>query len=400
MNSTFRLHSRARQVAAQQPGTPRVAVNATSLLSPLTGIGQYTSNLMQAISRRGHFDPHYFYGHGWGRSLREVPVRGINRAKELVKRVVPNPHEVGRQIQVFQFRRGLRKLPCDLYHDPNYLPLEFPGPIVNTVHDLSFVRYPETHPAIRIRFLEKYLPDALERCNCVITDSAFVRDEVLSVFGVPRDKIYPIHLGVSPAYHPRPREETRATLERFELSHGQYVLAVGTLEPRKNLIQGLRSFHRLPEKLREAMPFVIVGMKGWLTAGIEAEIDSLASRGQVRSLGYLPNEDLLQIYAGATMLIYPSVYEGFGLPALEAMASGIPVITSNRSSLPEVVGEVGIMVDPGDEHGFTEAMRRIAEDPIERAVRSAAGLERARHFTWAKCAEETERVYRIALAER
>jgi len=399
MNSSFRLHARASHVAVPQTGTPRVAVNATSLLSPLTGIGQYTSSLMQAITRRGHFDPHYFYGHGWGRSLRDAPMLGINRAKAMVKRVVPNPHEVSRQIQALQFRRGLRKLPCALYHDPNYLPLEFSGPIVNTVHDLSFVRYPETHPAIRIRFLEKYLPDALDRCSCVITDSAFVRDEVVSVFGVAREKVYPIHLGVSPLYHPRRAEETRPTLEKFKLLHGQYLLAVGTLEPRKNLIQGLRSFRRLPEPLREAMPFVIVGMKGWLTEGIEAEIDALESRGQVRTLGYLANEDLLRLYSGATMLIYPSVYEGFGLPALEAMASGIPVITSNRSSLPEVVGDVGVLVDPGDEQGFTEAIRRLAEDPIERAARAAAGVERARHFTWTRCAEETERVYRIALAE-
>jgi alpha-1,3-rhamnosyl/mannosyltransferase len=376
-----------------------VAVNATSLLSPLTGIGQYTRNLMQAISRRGHFDLYYFYAHGWSRSLRETPFPGINRAKEMVKRVVPNPHEVSRWVQRVQFRGGAKRFRCHLYHDPNYLPLEFAGPVVNTVHDLSFVRYPETHPAIRIRFLEKHLPEALDRCNCVITDSVFVRDEVVSVFGVPPGKIHPIHLGASPAFHPRLPDETRQTLQKFDLAHGQYVLAVGTLEPRKNLIQGLRAFHRLPERLRETMPFVIVGMKGWLTEGIEAEIDVLKSRGQVRTLGYLSNDDLLQLYSGATMLIYPSVYEGFGLPALEAMASGIPVITSNRSSLPEVVGEVGITVDPGDEQGFVDAMRRLAEDPIERAARAGAGVERARHFTWAKCAEETERVYRIALSE-
>jgi alpha-1,3-rhamnosyl/mannosyltransferase len=136
-----------------------------------------------------------------------------------------------------------------------------------------------------------------------------------------------------------------------------------------------------------------------LTDGIEAEIGTLESRGQVRVLGYLTTADLLQLYAGATMLLYPSVYEGFGLPALEAMASGIPVITSNRSSLPEVVGEVGITVDPGDEQGFADAIRMLADDPIARAARGAAGVERARLFTWARCAVETERVYRIALAD-
>lgn len=377
----------------------RVAVNATSLLSPLTGIGQYTQNLMRAIHRRGHFDLYYFYGTGWGRELRETPMPGIVRAKEFVKRVVPNPHEVFRAVQRMQFRRGVRRFGCALFHDPNYLPFDFSGAIVNTVHDLSFVRFPETHPALRIRFLEKHLPPVLERCNAIITDSAFVRDEVTTVFGIDPSKIHPIHLGVSPAYHPRSADETTPVLAKYGLTHGRYVLAVGTLEPRKNLVQGLRAYRRLPAALRECMPFVIVGMKGWLTDGIDAEIDTLASQGQVRALGYLATDDLLQLYAGATLLLYPSVYEGFGLPALEAMASGIPVVTSNRSSLPEVVGDVGITVEPGDERGFAEAIRMLAEDSAARAARGAAGVERARHFTWARCAIETERVYRLALAD-
>lgn len=391
-------HSRAPFAPEARAQPIRVAVNATSLLSPLTGIGQYTQNLMRTIDRRGHFDLYYFYGHGWGRELRETPMPGIVRAKEFVKRVVPNPHELFRAVQRMQFRRGVAKFRCDLFHDPNYLPFDFTGAIVNTVHDLSFVRFPETHPALRIRFLEKHLPPVLERCNGIITDSAFVRDEVVSVFGIDPAKIHPIHLGVSPAYRPRPAEETAAVLAKYGLVHGQYMLAVGTLEPRKNLIQGLRAFRSLPEALRERMPFVIVGMKGWLTDGIESEIDALANQGQVRALGYLATDELLQIYAGATLLLYPSVYEGFGLPALEAMASGIPVITSNRSSLPEVVGDVGITVEPGDEKGFAEAIRMLAEDPAARAARGTAGVERARQFTWIRCAIETERVYRLALA--
>lgn len=397
-SSSTRSHARAPFAPESRAQPIRVAVNATSLLSPLTGIGQYTQNLMRAIHRRRHFDLYYFYGHGWGRELRDTPMPGIVRAKEFVKRVVPNPHELFRAVQRMQFRRGVRKFRCELFHDPNYLPFDFTGAIVNTVHDLSFVRFPETHPALRIRFLEKHLPPVLERCNAIITDSAFVRDEVAAVFGIDPGKIHPIHLGVSPAYHPRAPDETTPVLAKYGLTHGQYVLAVGTLEPRKNLVQGLRAFRHLPQALRESMPFVIVGMKGWLTDGIEAEIDTLANKGQVRALGYLATDDLLQLYAGATLLLYPSVYEGFGLPALEAMASGIPVITSNRSSLPEVVGDVGITVEPGDEKGFAEAIRMLAEDPAARAARGTAGVERARQFTWTRCAIETERVYRLALA--
>jgi alpha-1,3-rhamnosyl/mannosyltransferase len=376
---------------------PRIAVNAQCLLSPLTGIGQYTRQLMQAIGTRGRFELNYFSGHNWGQEMPDGMSLRLNRLKRFAKRLLPNPHELSRRIQRIEFERGARRLRCDLYHDPNFLPYDFPGPIVTTVHDLSVVRCPEMHPRPRRQLMDRYFPGALERSRCIITDSVFVRDELVSAFGTPPAKIHPIYLGVSPDYRPRTADETRDVLSAHGLTHGHYVLAVGTLEPRKNLIQGLRAFRRLPEKLRESMPFVIVGMKGWLTEGIEAEINALASKGQVRALGYLPDEALLHLYAGAAMLVYPSIYEGFGLPALEAMASGVPVITSDRSSLPEVVGDVGITLDPADDEGLAQAMRRLAEDPEEHKDRAVRGLERARGFTWARCAEETERVYRIAL---
>jgi len=381
-----------------RPHAPRVAVNAQCLLSPLTGIGQYTRHLMQAIGARERFQLNYFSGHNWGQQMPDGSSLRLNRLKRLAKRLIPNPHEVSRRIQRIEFARGVRRLRCELYHDPNFLPYDFPGPIVTTVHDLSVVRCPEMHPRPRRQLMDKYFPGALERSRCIITDSLFVRDELVAVYGTPVEKIHPIHLGVAPQYRVRGPDETTVTLAAHGLSHGRYILAVGTLEPRKNLIQGLRAFRRLPEALRETMPFVIVGMKGWLTEGIEAEIAALAARGQVRALGYLPDQALLNLYAGAAMLVYPSIYEGFGLPALEAMASGIPVITSNRSSLPEVVGDVGITVDPADDAGLAEAMHRLAEDPRERSDRAARGLERARNFTWARCAEETERVYHVALA--
>jgi alpha-1,3-rhamnosyl/mannosyltransferase len=322
----------------------------------------------------------------------------LNRLKRIAKRLLPNPHELSRLVQRIEFERGARKLGCDLYHDPNFLPYDFPGPIVTTVHDLSFVRCPETHPKARRQLMEKHFPGALERSRCIITDSVFVRDELVAAYGTPAGKIHPIYLGVSERYRPRTAHETQATLAAHGLTHGRYVLAVGTLEPRKNLIQGLRAFRRLPEALRETMPFLILGLKGCLPERIEAASSALAPKGQVRPLGYLPDEALLHLYAGAAMLVYPSIYEGFGLPALEAMASGIPVITSDRSSLPEVVGDAGLTVDPSDDEGLAAAMRRLAEDPAERTERGARGVERARTFSWRRCAEETEGVYRVALS--
>lgn len=378
--------------------TLRLAINATSLLSPLTGIGQYTRQLLLQFEKNPEIEAHYFYGSGWSDTVRDKPLHRIASYKEWIKKVMPRPYEVSRFVQQVKFDRGARKMGFDLYHDPNYLPFRFEGPIVTTVHDLSHSRYPETHPELRVRIMDKLLPEALARSARVLADSDFVKQEIASVYGLNHDKIHTVHLGVASVFRSSSKQETRSCLSAFELTHGQYILAVGTLEPRKNLRQALRAYQLLPESVRAEYPFVIVGMKGWLTDRIESKILELEKKGQVRLLGFVASEQLPLLYAGATMLLYPSVYEGFGLPVLEAMASGIPVITSNRSSLPEVAGDVGILIDPDDADQIRDAILTLVESPQERQSRAQRGIARASRFTWERCAAQTLSVYRLALS--
>jgi alpha-1,3-rhamnosyl/mannosyltransferase len=175
-------------------------------------------------------------------------------------------------------------------------------------------------------------------------------------------------------------------------------LAVGTLEPRKNLLQAIDAYAGLPEAIRKSTPLVIAGMKGWLAEELQTRIRTYEERGEVRWLGYVSAEILPMLYAGARMLVYPSLYEGFGLPVLEAMASGIPVIASNQASLPEVAGEAGIMVDPRDCEALRDAMLRLIEDEQEVRCRIDLGFAQAARFTWRSCAETTLAVYKRALA--
>jgi alpha-1,3-rhamnosyl/mannosyltransferase len=339
----------------------------------------------------------YFYNGFWTDNMVESPPVGANRARELIKKVVPRPYHVSRFVNQILFSRGVKVFGADLYHESNFLPFKFDGPTVITVHDLSYLRYPETHPRLRVEIMETLLPRAIEKANLVLVDSEFVRGEILSEFGTSPAKVVTTLLGVSSAYRPMGGEEVAATLRAFGLQYRRYLLAVGTLEPRKNLVQALRAYKRLAEKSAGTYPLAIVGMKGWLLKDIEREMEPLIRSGQVRLLGYVPAEALPQIYAGSRMLIYPSLYEGFGLPPLEAMASGAPVITSNQASLPEVVGDAGVQVYPHDLDGLVEAMRVLIEDDAEWHRRSALGLERARMFSWERCAAATAAAYRTVL---
>jgi alpha-1,3-rhamnosyl/mannosyltransferase len=378
----------------------RVAVNAVPLRSPLTGVGQYIRHLMAAIERRGDVEPHYFYASHWGREAIASPTAAIDDVKRVVKKVVPYPYVVTRMLQRMVFSAGMRRRHPDLYHEPNYVALPWDGPLVVTVHDLSFVHFPASHPAERLAHLERYLAATLARAAHVITDSETVRREAVTHFGLDPRRVTAIPLGVGPEFGPMDAQEAAPALARLGLAPKGYVLSVGTLEPRKNLAIAVRAWASLPEAVRAGRTLAIAGMKGWLHDALVTLVERLEREGIVRFLGYVPQGDLPALYAGALAMVYPSRYEGFGLPVVEAMASGVPVVAANASCLPEVAGDAALLVDPDDERGMAEALRSVLEDAALRDRLSARGRERARGFTWERCADETVAVYRAAAQSR
>lgn len=375
----------------------RIAFNATSLLSPLTGIGQYSRHLAQGLLQQPEVEAEFFYGAFWQKEVRDTPLPGAQRLLPWIRNHVPYSYALRRLVQTQRFSRHVKNTRFDLYHEPNILPLPFDGPTVVTVHDLSWIRYPETHPIERVRAMNKYFERGLKQAALLLTDSEFVKQELMDVFGANAHSILPIPLGVEPLFRPRNDTETRPVLERFGLSHGSYLLAVGTLEPRKNLGLAISAYTQLPAATRARYPLVIAGMSGWLNASLEAQIAPLLRSGEVKRLGYQSRSDLACITAGATSLIYPSLYEGFGLPPLEAMSCAVPVIASDRSSLPEVVGDAGLLISPDDMNAVRDAMERIIDDPALQQRLATKSLARSQLFSWQKCISQTLGAYQRVL---
>jgi alpha-1,3-rhamnosyl/mannosyltransferase len=315
---------------------------------------------------------------------------------------LPYAYELRRWLQNQRFIQHTKRKKTgrrfDIYHEPNILPLRFEGPTVITVHDLSWIRHPETHPVERVKDMNRHFESGLERANAIVTPSTFVKQELIDLFGVSAGQITPVPLGVEPLFMPLTSIQTQEVLDTHDLMHGHYFLTVGTLEPRKNLAFALQAYRQLPAKVRQVYPLVLIGMKGWKSSKIEQEISPLTMTGEVRQLGYVSRTELATLMAGACALIYPSIYEGFGLPPLESMACGVPVICANSTSLPEVVGDAGILIDPEDTDELARALFRIVEDDQLRAVLSLRSRQHAGQMTWSRCVESTLKVYRsIAL---
>lgn len=371
----------------------RIALNATPLLSPLTGIGQYIYQLATTLQSLPEVELDLFYGYHWKKDVRQQPLPGIAEIRTTVKRMIPNAYVLNRYVQQFQFNRVPQQKKIDLYHEPCFLAFKSNKPTVLTVHDLSWIRFPETHPQQRIDAMNRYFPPSLARASNIITISEFVKRELMSVFGVAEDRIHAIPLAVEPTFRPHDELETQATLKKYDLKHGQYFLSVGTLEPRKNLQVVLKAYQRLSKAIRQRHPLIIVGMKGWNTSEIEQQIAPLVAAGEIRQLGFLPREDLVKVTAGALSMLYLSIYEGFGFPPLEAMACGVPVIASNVASMPEVIGDCGFLQAPHDEVLLTETMQLLVEDQKQRDHFAALGLSRSQIFSWETCARQTLALY-------
>ena len=380
----------------------RVAFNATPLLSTITGIGNYIVELGAALAQMPEIDAYSFYRLRW---RHESPTRPEAEAttmrRTLVQRVKPLVPFRGvrhHAARFLGFSRGLREHRIDLYHEQNYVPLSYAVPVVITIHDLSWIRYPDSHPADRVHWLASGLPKALDRARAVLVDSEFIRREVLATFGLDTERVHVAHLGVPRGFRPMAAPETSASLAGFSLEHGRYVLTVGTIEPRKNLVHILEAYALLPPQVRARFPLVIAGAKGWHSSGMVMRLRN-QSDPQVRFLGHVTSAQLAHLYAGAALFAFPSIYEGFGLPPLEAMASGVPVIVSDRASLPEIVGDAGEMMNPDDPADTAVRIESLLEDAPRREVMVRRGLARAAGFTWARCAETTASVYRSVLAE-
>jgi len=380
-----------------------VYFNAAALLSPKTGIGQYCLNLMSELENFSEVEQHYFYGRAWSdQLLRQAPttVTPTQKAKRLVAKVIPDlAYGIQQRLRGRIFRAGIASTKSAVYHEPNFLSFPTPLPTVVTVHDLSILRYPETHPRDRVAFMARRLGESIRRADCVISDSEYGRQEILAEFNLPADRVVSVQLAAGCDFSPVAADRLPALLAPFGLNAQQYILSVGTFEPRKNLATAISAYAQLPESIRAEIPLVIAGMKGWRTDGLDKAVAALIEKGQIRRLGYVPDEALPALYSGARAFVYPSLYEGFGLPPLEAMACGAPVIVSNRSSLPEVVGDAGLQVDALDVDGLAEAMNRLVEDGGLRASLGQRGIERARDFSWRRCAEETLAVYRKVVRE-
>jgi glycosyltransferase involved in cell wall biosynthesis len=282
--------------------------------------------------------------------------------------------------------------PLDLLHGPDFVvPRHRRCPAVVTVHDLAFLRYPEILTA-ESRAHYGQVRDVVAEVDRVIVDSHCTAADVQELLGVPPERLRVVHLAPTPLGPPPSAPAVAAARARYGLE-GPFLLYVGTLEPRKNLRTLLRAFACLAEG--DSAGLALAGPRGWLDESIVAE--AARQRGRVRLLGPVPSDDLAALYAGATAFVFPSLYEGFGLPPLEAMAAGTPVVAARASCLPEVLGDAALFVPPEDEQALAEALRAVLGDASLRGDLRQRGLARAAEYSWERTARETLAVYREVL---
>lgn len=380
-----------------QPAEHHIALNAHLLTAQAgyrsAGINGYIANLLRALPDA---DP----------SLRYTVFAGpqatvASGPRVRVRRSAWNTtHPLARIVweQLAQPLALARAQP-DLAHQLAFVaPVLSRAPFVVTVYDLSFVRYPERLTAARHWYLRLLTRRSCQRARRVIAISRSTAADLTALFGVPAERIDIAVPGVGEAFRPLPRDE----VEAFRAKQGlpaRFFLFLGTLEPRKNLPLLLRAYAALPPSDRKAVHLVLAGGRGWMTDEIERTLAQHDLAATVHLPGYVPADDLPLWYNAAEALVYPSVYEGFGLPVVEAMACGTPVLVADSSSLPEAAGNVGRCIPPHDEAAWTDALAQTLNDNAWRSDAGERGREHAKQFTWARTAAQTVASYRRALGE-
>lgn len=380
-----------------------VILAADSLRPPLTGIGRYTYELAKRLANHADIERLRYFS--MGRWVVD-PLAGLDGMQPVSKKPLPE-HPSLRTIlagnravvRVYQaltptlYGWRLRGNKSSIYHAPNYIVPPFKGTTVSTVHDLSHILHPQFHPQARVVFMNLAFDASMKRTDHVITDSETVRMEFLERFDWAPERVTAIGLGVDPEFHPRSEKELQEVLTRLGLRAKGYTLYVGSIEPRKNLERLLNAYASLPFAMRREYPLVMAGSRGWNSDHIHQQIDVGRAQGWVHYLSFVNQAHLPLLYAGAALFAYLSLYEGFGLPIAEAMGSGVPVITSNISCMPEVAGGAARLVNPLDVEDISAALQECLNSQSWRSQAAQRGLARAADFSWDDCAQRTVGVY-------
>ena len=376
----------------------KVILSVDSIKFPLTGIGRYTYELAKQLQLHKDLELKLFAN---GALVLGLPKHEEAKAKKsLVARLRMQLRKSNLVTRVYQTLVGIRSQIAlrshreAIFHGPGFYLPKFSGHSVATFHDLSIFTWAHCHPPERVRFMQRELKLTIQRASLLITDSEYTRQEIASYFGYPLDKIRTVPLACSSDFQPRGAVEANPILNKFSLAHDGYVLYAGTIEPRKNIESLLDAYVKLPKAVRARWPLVLAGYQGWQSQALHERIEAAVSAGWAHYLGYVANDDLPILFSGARLFVFPSHYEGFGLPVLEAMASGVPVVCSNSSSLPEVAGGAALMCDALDVGKLTQLIAFGLEDESWRVEAVAKGLAQSSKFSWERCAKETMAVYR------
>jgi len=365
----------------------RIAIDVIPLLGRLTGVGHYIRELVHQF---GKLSPQYEYVYYYGYFSKRILTAGkrIHGIKDFLSKMpLVRTSLRGFRGTVAKYHRA----EFDLYFEPNFIPLDIRAKsIVTTVHDFSFQLFPEAHPKDRVEYFRKSFLKNVRRSTKIITDSGYTKIEAIDILRVPGDMITPIHLGVDHGLFKIYPREAQDTCRRELGLPEKFILFVGTREPRKNLGRLVQAYAELPDPVQREFSLVLVGPRGWGESD-PARGKKLANRVMV--LDYLDTQKLALAYNLASALAYPSLYEGFGLPPIEAMACGCPVVVSNVAALPEVCGDAAVYVDPNDTQSISAGMQRVLSDETLRSDLIERGLRRAKNFTWEKTAGETLKVF-------
>ena len=374
----------------------KLLVNLSSLNHPLTGIGEYTLNLvkemldddqvqeLKGIRSSKYLDRHQIsvliasleQGHQTDQPLTRY-LKKMSRLK-LIARIARKAINAYREIS-FRFYRNMLK--HYIYWEPNYICLNHQGVCVPTVHDLSHLICPQFHPKARVKYLKAELPRTLARAKHVIVVSQYTKQSVMEHFDLDDQQITVVPPSVKSEYYPRTASECAQLKKRLGLPEN-FILFVGTLEPRKNLQGLLLAYKLLSTELKSQYPLVLSGRKGWLLEDIEQILQPMLDSGEVIWLGYLNSKDLPALYSSATAFTYVSHFEGFGMPIAEAMACGTAVIASDNTAMKEASGGAVCIVSPHSIGSIAQGMRKVLLDSSYRIECETKGLEISKNRSW------------------